>query len=206
MSFKNIFISLMVALSLSTAVVAQEAAPEGDYFGNVKFGSTKAEVKATEKDSTLVYETDEELIFNETSEFMGKSQNIYSFDKDGKMVSGNLIVANDHQDLAKYIEDYNKINEAFKQVYGEPDEMGCSTDDEAILKDPAKLAQAVKEGKVAVSTTWKKENFTIMHTLSEKMTTDDMPEEEKKIMAVTPIAHLVVGQLNSADEGEADAE
>ncbi len=206
MSFKNIFISLMVALSLSTAVVAQEAAPEGDYFGNVKFGSTKAEVKATEKDSTLVFENDEELIFNETSDFMGKSQNIYAFDKDGKMVSGNLIIANDHQDLAKYIEDYNKINEAFKQVYGEPDEIGVSTDDESILKDPAKLAQAIKEGKVACSTTWKKENFTILHTLSDKMTTEDMPEEEKKIMAVTPIAHLIIGQLNSTDDEAADAE
>ena len=207
MSFKNIFVSLMVALSLTTVAVAQEAAPEGDYFGDVKFGSTKAEVKEHEKDSTLVFENDEELIFNETSDFMGKSQNCYGFDKDGKMVSGNIIVANDHEDLAKYVEDYNKINEAFKQVYGEPDEIGASTEDQTILNDAAKLAQAIKEGKVAVSTTWKKENFTILHTLSDKMTTDDMPEEEKKVMVTTPIAHLIVGQLNSAEEGsEAAAE
>ena len=204
MSFKNIFVSLIVALSLSTAVVAQEAAPEGDYFGNVKFGSTKAEVKATEKDSTLVFENDEELIFNETSEFMGKSQNIYSFDKDGKMVSGNLIVANDHQDLAKYIEDYNKINEAFKQVYGEPDEMGFSTDDEALLKDTAKLAKAIKDGKVAASTVWKKDNFTISHVLAEQMTTDDLDAETKKVLVATPICHLVLGQLNSGEAEEDD--
>ena len=196
----------MVALSLTTVAVAQEAAPEGDYFGDVKFGSTKAEVKEHEKDSTLVHETDEELIFNENSEFLGKSQNCYGFDKDGKMVSGNIIIANDHEDLAKYIEDYNKINEAFKQVYGDPDEIGVSTDDQALLNDAAKLAQAIKEGKVACSTTWKKANFTILHTLSEKMTTEDMSEEEKKVMVTTPIAHLIVGQLNSEEEGKEAAE
>ncbi len=200
MNFKKLFISLLVTLSLTTVSFAQDAAPEGDYFGDVKFGSTKAEVKEHEKNSTLVYENDEELIFNETSEFMGKSQNIYGFDKDGKMISGNIIVANDHEDVAKYIEDYNKVNEAFKQVYGEPDEMGASTEDQAILNDPAKLGQAVKEGKVAVSTTWKKENFIIMHTLSDKMTTDDMNDDEKKVMVTTPVCHLIVGQLNEGEE------
>ena len=206
MNFKKIFVSLIVALSLTSVTFAQEAAPEGDYFGDVKFGSTKAEVKEHEKDSTLVLESDEELVFNETSDFMGKSQNCYGFDKEGKMVSGNIIIANDHENLAKYIEDYNKINDAFKQVYGDPDEIAISTDDQEILNDAAKLAQAIKEGKVACSTTWKKENFTIMHTLSEKMTTEDMSEEEKKIMVTTPIAHLIVGQLNSEEEGKEAAE
>ena len=45
-----------------------------------------------------------------------------------------------------------------------------------------------------------------MHTLSEKMTTEDMSEEEKKIMVTTPIAHLIVGQLNSEEEGKEAAE
>ena len=199
MKFKNIFVALIVALSLSNVVVAQDAAvpqedaavaqetaPEGDYFGDVKFGSTK------------------ELMFNETSEFLGKSQNCYSFDKDGKMVAGTINIINDHQDLAKYIEDYNKINEAFVQMYGQADEQAVTTDDEAILNDPAKLAQAIKEGKVVASTVWKKENFTISHILSEKMTTDDMDEETKKVTVTTPICHLVLGQLNSAANAESD--
>ncbi len=204
MNFKKIFISLIVALSLTSVTFAQEAAPEGDYFGDVKFGSTKAEVKEHEKDSTLVLENDEEIVFSETSDFLGKSQNCYSFDKDGKMVAGAIYVANDHEDLAKYIEDYNKINEAFVQVYGQADEQAITTEDEALLKDPAKLAQAIKEGKVVASTVWKKENFTISHILSEKMSTEDMDEEAKKTAVVTPICHLILGQLNSA-EGEGEA-
>ena len=217
MKFKNIFVALIVALSLSNVVVAQDAAvpqedaavaqetaPEGDYFGDVKFGSTKEEVKAHEKDCTLVLDHNDELMFNETSEFLGKSQNCYSFDKDGKMVAGTINIINDHQDLAKYIEDYNKINEAFVQMYGQADEQAVTTDDEAILNDPAKLAQAIKEGKVVASTVWKKENFTISHILSEKMTTDDMDEETKKVTVTTPICHLVLGQLNSAANAESD--
>lgn len=207
MSLKNIFISLMVALSLTTAVVAQEAAaPEGDYFGDVKFGSTKEEVKASEKDSTLILDHNDELMFSENSEFIGKTQNCYTFDKEGKMVVGSIFIVNDHQDLAKYIEDYNKLNEAFKQMYGEPDESAFSTEDQALLSDPAKLAQAIKEGKVAASTVWKKENFTISHVLSEKMTTEDLDEEAKKVTVLTPICHLVLGQLNSVAEEEENAE
>ncbi len=204
MNFKKLFISLIVALSLTNVTIAQEAAPEGDYFGDVKFGSTKEEVKAHEKDSTLALDHNEELIFSETSEFLGKSLNCYSF-VDGKMVAGTIYVVNDHQDLTKYIEDYNKINEAFKQVYGEPDEMGFSTDDEALLNDTAKLAKAIKDGKVAASTVWKKGNFTISHILAEQMTTDDMDEESKKVFVVTPICHLVLGQLNSAEESAEEA-
>lgn len=203
MNFKKLFISLIVALSLTNVTVAQEAAPEGDYFGNVKFGSTKEEVKATEKDSTLALDHNEELIFSETSEFLGKSLNCYTFE-DGKMIAGTIYVINDHQDLTKYIEDYNKINEAFKQVYGEPDEMGFSTDDEALLKDTAKLAKAIKEGKVSASTVWKKDNFTISHVLDEQMTTDDLDAETKKVLVATPICHLVLGQLNSGEAEEDD--
>ena len=204
MNFKNLFISLMVALSLTTVAVAQEATPEADSFGDVKFGSTKEEVKAHEKDSTLVLDRAEELVFNETSEFLGKSQNCYSFDKDGKMIAGAIYIVNDHTDLAKYIEDYNKINEAFTQLYGEPDQNAVSTEDEALLKDAAKLAQAIKEGKVVATTVWKKENFTVSHILGEQMSTDDMDEEAKKVSVITPICHLILGQLNSAAEAEGD--
>ena len=197
----------MIALSLSTAVVAQDAAPEGDYFGDVKFGATKEEVKASEKDSTLILDHNDELMFNETSDFIGKSQNCFTFDKDGKMVAGTINIINDHEDLSKYIEDYNKINEAFQQVYGEPDESGFSTDDEALLKDAAKLAQAIKEGKVVASTVWKKANFSISHILSDKMSTDDMDEETKKATITTPICHLILGTTNEfAAEQDAEGE
>ena len=209
MNFKNLFVALIVAFSLSTAVVAQEA-QDPNSFGDAKFGSTKEEVKAAEKDCTLVLDHNDELMFNETSEFLGKSQNCYAFDKDGKLVAVSINVINDHEDLAKYIEDYNKINEAFVQLYGAADEQGVSTDDEAILNDPAKLDQAIKEGKVAATTVWKKENFTISHILSEKMDTEGMDEESVKATVFTPICHIILAQHNSvagaAEEGEAAAE
>ena len=205
MNFKKLFISLLVALSLTNVTFAQEAAQEADTFGNVKFGATKEEVKASEKDTTLVLDHNDELIFNEDSEFLGKSQNCYAFDN-GKMVAASIYIVNEHQDLTKYLEDYNKVNEAFTQMYGEPDETGFTTEDEALLKDPAKLAKAIKDGTVAASTVWKKQNFTISHVLSEKMTTDDLDEETKKVLVATSICHLILGQLNSADgEGEEEA-
>ncbi len=208
MKFRNIFVALTLALSLSTAVIAQDA-PDANSFGNAKFGSTKEEVKAVEKDSTLVLDHNDELIFNEDSEFMGKSQNCYTFDKEGKLVVVTLNIINDHKDLANYIADYDKINEAFKQIYGEPDSSGYSTEDQELLKDPAKLAQAIKDAKVSAATVWKKENFTITHVLAEQMPTDDMDEETKKATVINSICHLVLAQHNSyveEEEGEDAAE
>ncbi len=199
MKFKSLFIALIAALSLSTAVIAQEAA---ESFGNCKFGSTREEVKAEEKNSTLVMETEDELMFNETSDFMGNTQNTYSFSKDGKLEAIAINIINDHEDLVKYIEDYNKLNEVFTQMYGEPTSSGVSTDDKELLADSAKLAQAIKEGKVAVSTEWKLKTFTVSHILSEKMTTDDMSEEVKKATVLTPICHLAIAGVGTEEDDE----
>ena len=206
MKFKNIFVSLLIALSISSVSFCQDQEIKGDYFGNARFGSTKEEIKEVEKTSKLVLDKNDELIFNETSEFMGNSQNVYSFDKDGKMNTAMISVINDHKDLANYIADYNKINEAFIQVYGEPDENVFTTQDEELLNNPAKLAEAIKEGKVVASTIWNKPNFTISHLLADQMKADDMDDETKKVTVFTPISHLVLGQLNSADSGEDEAE
>ena len=188
--------SLGEKIGITINNVTQEAASQGDYFGGVKFGSTKEEVKALlEKNSTLALDSGDELIFNETS-FIGKSQDCFVFDKDGKMVAGTYSIINDHKDLANYIADYIKVHEAFRQLYGEPTQMDFSTDDKNLLNNYAKLAQAIKEGKVVGCTIWKKGKYTITHILSDKMTTDDMDEETKKVTVITPICHLIIGQLN----------
>ena len=208
MNLKKLFVAFIAALSLSTAVVAQEA-QDPNAFGDAKFGSTKEEVKTAEKDSTLVLDHNEELMFNETSEFLGKTQNCYSFSDEGKLVAVTINVINEHEDIAKYIEDYNKVNEAFAQLYGEATEQAVSTDDEAILNDPAKLAQAIKDGKVVASTVWKRENYSISHILTAKMDTEGMDETTVKATVFTPICHLILAQHNSiaaAEEGEAAAE
>lgn len=200
MKLKNIFISLMVALSISTIAIAQETTQNSDFFVNVKFGSTKDEIKTSEKGSTLLLDHDDELMFNKTSEILGKSQNCYSFDKEGKMVAGTFNIINNHYNLANYIAEYNKINEALTKKYGEPTQEVVDTEDQELLNDAVKLAQAIKEGQVVAVTVWKKDNFTVSHILSEKMSTEDLDDETKKVTVITPICHVIIQQLNSAIE------
>lgn len=202
MKLKKIFISLMVALSISTIAIAQETTQNSDFFVNVKFGSTKDEIKTSEKGSTLLLDHDDELMFNKTSEILGKSQNCYSFDKEGKMVAGTFNIINNHYNLANYIAEYNKINEALTKKYGEPTQEVVDTEDQELLNDAVKLAQAIKEGQVVAVTVWKKDNFTVSHILSEKMSTEDLDDETKKVTVITPICHVIIQQLNSAIEEE----
>ena len=198
MNIKKIFVSLMIALSISTVALAQD----GNFFNNIKFGSTKDQIKASEKNNTLVLEQNDEIMFNVTSKSVGKTQNCYSFDKDGKMAAVTYSIINNHYNLANYIAEYNKINDALTKIYGEPTEDVLDTDDPALLKDPVKLAMAIKEGQVVSITIWKKDNYTISHILSEKMSTEDMDDESKKVTVITPICHVVLGQLNSFIDSE----
>jgi hypothetical protein len=202
MNFKNIFVSVMVALSLSTVVVAQDAATGDNFFNKIKIGSTKEQVKTFEKNNALVLEQESELMFNETSKLIGKSQNCYSFDKNGQMQAVTFNIINNHYNYANYIADFNKINEALTKIYGEPTQDVVDTDNEELIKDPVKLALAIKEGEVVAITVWKKDNFTISHILSEKMSTEDMDDETKKVTVITPICHVILGQLNSLIDSE----
>ena len=204
MNFKRIFIFLIIGLSLTNMTIAQDTQPKGDYFGNAKFGSTRDEIKEVEKNSKLIFDTKDEMVFNETSEFIGNSQNIYNFDEDGKMESAMISIVNDHKDLANYINDYNKLNESFTKVYGEPSQSVYTTEDKELLNNPAKLAEAIKEGKVVATTIWNKENFTISHILADAMDPDDMEEDVRKVTIITPISHIVLGQLNLDDEEEVE--
>ena len=192
----------MVALSLSTVVVAQDAATGDNFFNKIKIGSTKEQVKSFEKNNALVLEQESELMFNETSKLIGKSQNCYSFDKNGQMQAVTFNIINNHYNYANYIADFNKINDALTKIYGEPTQDVVDTDNEELVKDPVKLALAIKEGEVVAITVWKKDNFTISHILSEKMSTEDMDDETKKVTVITPICHVILGQLNSLVDSE----
>ncbi len=187
-----------MALSISTVALAQES----NFFNNINFGSTKDQIKTAEKNNTLVLEQNDEIMFNVTSKSVGKTQNCYSFDKNGKMAAVTYSIINNHYNLANYIAEYNKINEALTKIYGEPTQDVLDTDDPELLKDPVKLAMAIKEGQVVSITIWKKGNYTISHILSEKMSTEDMDDEAKKVTVITPICHVVLGQLNSVIASE----
>lgn len=204
MNIKKLFVSLMITLSISTVALAQSqgTAKEGNFFSNIKFGSTKDQIKVCEKNNKLVLDQDDELMFNETSKYIGESQNCYSFDKDGKMAAVTYNIINNHYNLANYIAEYNKINESLTKIYGEPTQDVVDTEDQTLLKDPVKLAMAIKEGQVVAITIWKKDNYTISHILSEKMSTEDMDDETKKVTVITPICHVVLGQLNSLIEAD----
>ncbi len=201
MNYKRLFISLLIALTINNVVIAQDIT-ERDYFGKVKIGSTIDEIKEAEKSSKLVFDSKDEMVFNETSDFIGNSQNIYSFSDDGKMESYTLSIVNDHKDLANYINDYNKLNESLKKIYGEPDQSVYTTDDKELLSNPAKLAEAIKDGKVVATTVWNKENFTISHILSDSMSTEEMDENVKKVTIITPISHIVLEEPNFYEEEE----
>ena len=188
----------MVALSLSTVVVAQDASTGSNIFGRMKIGSTKEQVKVLEKNNTLVLEQNSELMFNETSKLIGKSQNCYSFDKSGKLEGVTFSVINNHYNYANYITDFYKINDALTKIYGKPTQDLVDTDNEELVKDPVKLAQAIKEGEVVAITVWEKGNLTISHILSEKMSTEDMDDAEKKVTVITPICHVILGQVKTA--------
>ena len=198
MNIKNIFVSLMIALSISTVTFAQECS----IFSNIKFGSTIDQIKNTEKNNTLVLDQNDEIMYNVNSRLVGKSQNCYSFGKDGKMAAVTFNIINNHYNLANYIAEFNKINDALTKIYGEPTQDVVDTDDQELLKDPVKLAEAIKEGQVIAITIWKKGNYTISHILSEKMSTEDMDDEAKKVTVITPICHVVLGQLNSVIDSE----
>ena len=194
----------MITLSISTVALAQSqgTAKDGNFFSNIKFGSTKDQIKVCEKNNKLVLDQDDELMFNETSKYIGESQNCYSFDKDGKLAAVTYNIINNHYNLANYIAEYNKINESLTKIYGEPTQDVVDTEDQTLLKDPVKLAMAIKEGQVVAITIWKKDNYTISHILSEKMSTEDMDDETKKVTVITPICHVVLGQLNSLIEAD----
>ena len=204
MNIKKLFVSLMITLSISTVALAQSqgTAKDGNFFSNIKFGSTKDQIKVCEKNNKLVLDQDDELMFNETSKYIGESQNCYSFDKDGKLAAVTYNIINNHYNLANYIAEYNKINESLTKIYGEPTQDVVDTEDQTLLKDPVKLAMAIKEGQVVAITIWKKDNYTISHILSEKMSTEDMDDETKKVTVITPICHVVLGQLNSLIEAD----
>ena len=78
MNIKNIFVSLMLALSLSTVALSQETTNDSKFFNKVKFGSTKEEIKLSENNNKLVLDQDDELIFNQTSNISSISPNSIS--------------------------------------------------------------------------------------------------------------------------------
>ena len=170
MKLNKIIISMLLACSLSTGLYAQEAVEAPD-FGSVNFGDSIDTVKAAEKDCKMLLEKEEYIIFEEESDGL-KSQNIYEF-KEGKLETGLVNIITEHKTLAEIIDEYNNLNKAFKQIYGEPNEESINVQDEALLKDNEKLAKAVQDGTASLNTVWIKENFTVTHSLIDTLPTED---------------------------------
>ncbi len=203
MSSKKIIISIfLMVLSFVSITAAQETTSQEDSLVRFKFGASKEEIKNVEKDSKLVFENDVEIYFNKNSEIMGPCQNIYQFDSEGKMNAVVTIIATDHKDLSNYIADYNKINKALTDALGTPYKNLYSTKDQDLLNNPTKLAESIKEGNIAGTSIWNNKDFSIVHILCMQIPTNELKEEDKKVMIVTPIAHMVVTRPRSSDEVE----
>lgn len=198
MKLNKIIVSMLLACSLSTGLYAQEAVKAPD-FGSVNFGDSIDTVKAAEKDCKMLLEKEEYIIFEEESDGL-KSQNIYEF-KEGKLETGLVNIITEHKTLAEIIDEYNNLNAAFKQIYGEPNEESINVQDEALLKDNEKLAKAVQDGTASLNTVWIKENFTVTHSLINTLPTEDFDEETQKLLVKAPLCHLFIGANgNGADE------
>ena len=203
MSSKKLIISIfLMFLSFASIVSAQETNSQEDSLVRFKFGASKEEIKNVEKDSKLVLENDVEIYFNKNSEIMGQCQNIYHFDSEGKMNEMVIIIATDHKELSNYISDYNKINKTLTDALGTPYKNLYSTEDQDLLNNPAKLAESIKDGNVAATSIWNNKNFSIVHILCMQIPTNELKEEDKKVMIVTPIAHMIVTRPRSSDEVE----
>lgn len=203
MSSKKLIISIfLMFLSFASIVSAQETTSQEDNLVRFKFGASKEEIKNIEKDSKLVLENEVEIYFNKNSEIMGQCQNIYHFDSEGKMNEMLIIIATDHKELSNYISDYNKINKTLTDALGTPYKNLYSTEDQDLLNNPTKLAESIKEGNVAATSIWNNKNFSVVHILCKKIPTDELKEEDKKVMIATSIAHMVVTRPRSSDEVE----
>lgn len=198
MKLKNILLSTLLGLSVSTLLFAQDAPVVHD-FGEVDFGATVEQVKASEKDSQLIKETPEEIVFNNFKDENLKHQVTYGF-KDGKFVGGCVNIVNDHKEnVANYIQDFQTLDTVYASMYGEPTQQVVTTEDKALLEDPAKLAAEIMAGNVVMTTVWKSEGRTISHVLATNKTIEN-PEEG---MIVAPISHMLLTEIPEEETAEA---
>lgn len=199
MKLNKVIYSVILASSLTTCLFAQETMHD---FGSVNFGDSAATIKEAEKNSKLIFEKDEHIIFEEESDGT-KAQNIYEFNNN-KLEVGMINIITEHKSLGECVEEYKKLDEMFKQVYGEPTEQSINVQDDSILSDNEKLAQAVKNGTASFATVWSKENFTITHTLIDTFPTEDFDEETQKVLVVAPLCHMFIGSLNSTEDEQTE--
>ena len=85
---------------------------------------------------------------------------------DDKLEGVRFFTIESHDDLNKYLDDYNKIVDFLSKKY-EKVETREFWKDETYKNDPTKLALAISLGQCNISTTYKDGNITIVHILKE---------------------------------------
>lgn len=206
--FNRLMVTIALSGLLTSAAFAQNNGVKFFDFGGVNFGATIEEVKESEKDNEIVYESKDEVLVNNFKHPVFKHQALYRF-TDGKLTGGMLLIIDEKKENpAEYLNDFNNCDNIFKGIYGEPSSHIVATEDETILSNPAKLVAAVIDGIVpSISTSWEKENYTCIHLLTQPDSSSDGAEEKigaEKFFLTSPIGHSLVVELNNDNEEDSE--
>ncbi len=205
--FNRLLVTVALSSLLAGTAFAQNNGVRTFDFGGVNFGATVEEVKESEKDDEIVYESKDEILVNNLKHPVFKHQALYRF-TDGKLTGGMLLIIDEKKENpAEYLNDFNKCDNIFKGIYGEPSTHIIATEDETILSNQAKLAVAVMDGTVpSISTSWEKENYTCIHLLTQPDSSDGTEEKTgaERFFLASPIGHSLVVELNNDNEEDSE--
>ena len=133
---------------------------------NARWGMTKDEVKAVEKEN-IIDEEETDILFN--GRVSNKDCNIlYSFNDKGELYRVALLFEEAHTNPNRYISDYNTIKEGLIEKYGKPELPTDSFWDggERLYKDnPSDYGMAVLMGYLQYLSTWDNKKTSISLSL-----------------------------------------
>ncbi|MAT38870.1 MAG: hypothetical protein CL946_04625 [Ectothiorhodospiraceae bacterium] len=154
-------------------------APEQDGqpydFRKTHWGMSKEEVKKNET-AEFVGETDDALIYKEKIGGLD-SKLVYMF-KEGKLRNSAYKFENEYSEVEDYINDYEKLKDAYTKKYGEPHSDEVRWTNDTFKDDPSMLGQALIEGHASFVTQWSLPETSVILSLYK-----DEDEDEISLMA-----------------------
>ena len=120
-------------------------------FRKTHWGMSKNEVRKNET-TEFIGETDDALIYKEKIGGLD-SKLVYMFE-DGKLRNSAYKFENEYSEVEDYINDYEKLKDAYTKKYGEPYSDKVRWTNDTFKDDPSMLGQALIEGHVSYITQW----------------------------------------------------
>jgi len=120
-------------------------------FRKVRWGMSKDEVRNNET-AGFIGETDDALLYKEKIGGLD-SKLVYMFE-DGKLRNSAYKFENEYSDVEDYINDYEKLKDAYTKKYGEPYTDKIKWTNDSFKDDPSMHEQALIEGHVSYIAQW----------------------------------------------------